>query len=137
MGLTLDKVHRVVKYKQRCWLKEYIEYNSKQRALATNEFLKSFYKLKNNALFGKTMEDVRKRIKYHLVTDEDKFERYARKTRQDKTRCSFIASQCRRSHYKISEIQYNNKIIRPRRGIEIKQSTIRRRSNKNIMKDST
>jgi len=73
MGLTLDKVHRVVKYKQKSWLKEYINYNSEQRALSTNDFDKSFYKLKNNALFGKTMEDVRKRINYKLITDEEKF----------------------------------------------------------------
>ena len=73
MGMTLDKVHRVVKYKQKPWLKEYINFNSQQRSLSTNSFDKDFYKLKNNALFGKTMEDVRKRINYKLVTDEDKF----------------------------------------------------------------
>ena len=78
MGLTLDKVHRVVKYQQEAWLKEYIDFNSEQRALATNDFDKSFYKLKNNALFGKTMEDVRKRINYHLVTDENKLIKYVR-----------------------------------------------------------
>ena len=78
MGLTLDKVHRVIKYKQKAWLKEYINFNSQQRALTTNDFDKSFYKLKNNALFGKTMEDVRKRINYKLVTDEDKFQKLAR-----------------------------------------------------------
>ena len=78
MGLTLDKVHRVIKYKQKAWLKEYIDFNSKKRAESLNSFDKSFYKLKNNALFGKTMEDVRNRIKYHLVTDEAKLEKLAR-----------------------------------------------------------
>ena len=72
MGLTLNKVHRVIKYRQKAWLKEYIDFNSKQRSLAKNTFDKDYYKLKNNALFGKTMEDVRKRINYKLVTDEDK-----------------------------------------------------------------
>ena len=72
MGLELTKVHRAVKYKQKAWLKPYIEYNSKQRKQATNNFEKDFYKLKNNALFGKTMEDVRKRINYKLVSDEEK-----------------------------------------------------------------
>ena len=76
MGLTLNKVHRVVQYKQRPWLKEYINFNSQQRANSSNDFDKSFYKLKNNALFGKTMEDVRKRINYRLVTDTAKFEKY-------------------------------------------------------------
>ena len=75
MGMTLNKVHRVVKYKQKAWLKEYIDFNSKQRATAKNAFEKDFYKLKNNAVFGKTMEDVRKRIKYLLITCDEKFQK--------------------------------------------------------------
>ena len=73
MGLELKHVHRVIKYRQKPWLKEYINFNSEQRALASSQFLKAFYKLKNNALFGKTMEDMRKRIKYLHITDEDRF----------------------------------------------------------------
>ena len=72
MGLILSKVHRVIKYKQKSWLKDFINYNSNQRALSSNDFDKAFYKLKNNALFGKTMQDVRKEINYKLITSEEK-----------------------------------------------------------------
>lgn len=72
MGLILENVHKVVKYKQKRWLKPYIEYNSNKRAQAVNTFEKDFYKLKNNALFGKCMEDTRKRICYKLVNNEAK-----------------------------------------------------------------
>ena len=75
MGLKLTNVHRVVKYKQKAWLKPYIAYNSQQRKQAANNFEKDFYKLKNNALFGKSMEDVRKRINYKLVNNVEKAEK--------------------------------------------------------------
>ena len=70
MGLVLEKVHNVVKFRQSAFFKPYVVYNSGKRATCKNAFEKDYYKLKNNALFGKTMEDVRKRIKYDLVSDE-------------------------------------------------------------------
>ena len=73
MGLVLTKVHRIIIFKQKRWLEPYIAYNSQRRQQARNSFEKDYYKLKNNSLFGKTMEDVRKRIQYKLVTDENKF----------------------------------------------------------------
>ena len=48
LGMQLDKVHRVVKFRQGPWMKPYIDFNSKQRAEATSEFEKEFYKLMNN-----------------------------------------------------------------------------------------
>ena len=77
MGMVLKRVNRVIRFKQRRFLKPYIDYNSEKRAHASNAFEKDFYKLKNNCLFGKTMEDVRKRQDYRLVTDPQRFSKLA------------------------------------------------------------
>ena len=68
-GLVLKKIHRVLSFTQSCWLEKYIDFNTRQRTLAKNSFGKDFFKLLNNAVFGKTQENLRNRINVEVVTN--------------------------------------------------------------------
>jgi hypothetical protein len=73
MGMVLKQIHKVIEFNHSDWLAKYINHNSKLRQKATNDFEKDFYKLMNNAFYGKTMENVRNRNNVQFCLDKEKF----------------------------------------------------------------
>ena len=77
LGMRVKKVHRALRFEQSPWMEPYIRMNTELRKAATSDFEKDLYKLMNNAVYGKTMENLRRRVNVKLVRshEEDKLRR--------------------------------------------------------------
>ena len=66
-GMIVEKIHEIISFKQSKWLENYISFNTQKRNKAKNVLEKDFFKLLNNAAFGKFLENVRNRLGLELI----------------------------------------------------------------------
>jgi hypothetical protein len=106
LGLKLKKIHKALEFSQSDWLKKYIDFNTDLRTKAKNDFEKDFFKLMNNDVFGKTVENIRNRVNIILCSNKNKVEILICKT---KSRTIF-AENLVAIHMEKSKILFNKPI---------------------------
>ena len=108
-GLKLKKVHKVLQFDQKPWLKPYIEMNTELRKKAKDDFEKDFFKLMNNAVFGKPMENVRKNKDIKLVTTDKKRNKLVSEPNYHAIKCfseNLVAIEMRKTKVKMNKPIY-------------------------------
>ena len=71
-GLILTKIHRVIEFSQKPWMKDFIDFNTNKRKESKNEFEKAFFKIMCNATYSRTLMNLRKRQNISLINDATK-----------------------------------------------------------------
>ena len=108
LGLKIKKSHRRIKFREEPWMKRYIELNTKLRTEAKNDFEKDFFKLMNNSVFGKTMENVRNRVDVKLVNNREKAEKLAAKPNFQ--HCTIFDENLVAIHMKRTKLVFNKPV---------------------------
>ena len=108
LGLKLTHIHRGIKFKESSWLEKYISLNTKLRTEAKNEFEKDFFKLMNNSVFGKTMENIRNRVNIKLVNDKKQAEKLSAKP--NFKHCNIFSEDLVAIHMKKTKLDFNKPV---------------------------
>ena len=108
LGLKLTHIHNGIKFKESPWLEKYISLNTKLRTEAKNEFEKDFFKLMNNAVFGKTMENIRNRVDVKLVNNKKQAEKLSAKPNYK--HCNIFCEDLVAIHMKKTKLDFDKPV---------------------------
>ena len=108
LGLKIKKIHRGIKFREEPWMRSYIELNTRLRTEAKNDFEKDFFKLMNNSVFGKTMENIRNRVDVRLVSDRKKAEKLSAKP--NFRHCTIFDENLVAIHMKRTKLTFNKPV---------------------------
>ena len=108
MGMRITAVHRGISFYQSSWMEPYIRKNTELRMKAANSFEKDFFKLMNNSVFGKTIENIRKRQNIHLIDNRKKALKLSSRPNFD--RCTIFDKHLIAVHMKNTEVYFNKPV---------------------------
>ena len=108
MGMRITAVHRGISFYQSSWMEPYIRKNTELRKTAANNFEKDFFKLMNNSVFGKTIENIRKRQNIHLIDNRKKAVKLSSRPNID--RCTIFDRNLIAVHMKNTEVYFNKPV---------------------------
>ena len=108
LGLKLTHIHNGIKFKESPWLEKYISLNTKLRTEAKNEFEKNFFKLMNNSVFGKTMENIRNRVDVKLVNNKKQAEKLSAKPNYK--HCNIFSENLVAIHMKNTKLDFDKPV---------------------------
>ena len=108
LGMRITAVHRGISFYQSPWMEPYIRKNTELRKTATNSFEKDFFKLMNNSVFGKTIENIRKRQNIHLIDNRKKAVKLSSRPNFD--RCTIFDRNLLAVHMKNTEVYFNKPV---------------------------
>ena len=100
--MKLVKIHRILSFKQSNWLKPYVDLNTEKRKQSADEFRKKKFKLMVNCIFGKIIENFRKRINVKLISDKKMHQRCVNKPNfvsQKILDKNFVAAHCKKKQH--------------------------------------
>ena len=108
LGIEIGKIHRIIRFEEREWMKRYIDLNTELRTKADNDFEKDFFKLMNNSVYGKTMENIRKRVDVRLVNSEEKGKMLAK--RPNFKHCTIFSENLCAIEMRKTEVYFNKPV---------------------------